>query len=227
MEVYWLSILGVLALCSLLVVLAIHSGSSKGFAGAWQDRWSRQTTIIGLYRIDRVHMNSVEALAPFVVPAALAMMVGVGAASLATLVWTHLAIRLLHLGIYLRGGNAAKGGSVRTILYVSGARVFVTGWAALNLPWRHTLVATVHDKGEEVAQLQAAIPTPIEAPEHAKEVRPLRPVGDDIRPCKLCCHPRAADLYMPQHLDCGGKRERKRNDPTLAFTITTHLARSA
>ncbi|MER9228947.1 hypothetical protein NKI39_25605 [Mesorhizobium sp. M0664] len=54
-------------------------------------------------------MNSVEALAPFIVPAVPAMMVGVGAATLAILVWTHVAIRLLHLGIYLRGGNAAKG----------------------------------------------------------------------------------------------------------------------
>lgn len=104
---------------------------------------------------------------------------------------------------------------------------FCDWMGSTQFTWRQTLVAKVHDKGEEVAQLQAAIPTPIRAPEHAQEVRPLRPVGDGIRPYKLCCHPRAADLYMPQHLDCGGKRERKRNDPTLAFTITTHLARSA
>jgi uncharacterized MAPEG superfamily protein len=82
-------------------------------------------------------MNSVEALAPFVVPAVLAMMIGVAPNTLAVLVWIHLAIRLLHLGIYLRGGNAAKGGSVRTILYVSGALVtlvlvVVTGWAAVT-----------------------------------------------------------------------------------------------
>ncbi|MER9547056.1 MAPEG family protein [Mesorhizobium sp. M0437] len=82
-------------------------------------------------------MNSVEALAPLVVASALAMMVGVEPAPLAILVWTHVAIRLLHLGVYLRGGNAAKGGSVRTILYVSGALVtfvliLVTGWAALK-----------------------------------------------------------------------------------------------
>ena len=57
-------------------------------------------------------MNSVEALAPFVVPAVLAMMVGVGPTTLATLVWVYLAIRLIHLVIYLRGGNAAKGGNV-------------------------------------------------------------------------------------------------------------------
>jgi uncharacterized MAPEG superfamily protein len=89
-----------------------------------------------LYRIDRVHMNSVEALAPFVVPAVLAMMVGVKPITLAVLVWLHVAIRLIHLAIYLRGGDAAKGGSVRTILYVSGALVtliliVVTGWAAI------------------------------------------------------------------------------------------------
>lgn len=90
-----------------------------------------------LYRIDRVHMNSVEALAPFVVPAVLAMMVGIGATTLAVLVWANVVIRLIHLVVYLRGGNAAKGGSVRTILYVSGALVtlvlvVVTGWAAIH-----------------------------------------------------------------------------------------------
>ncbi|WP_352929717.1 MAPEG family protein [Mesorhizobium sp. M1088] len=90
-----------------------------------------------LYRIDPVHMNSVEALAPPIAPAVLAMTVGVGAPTLATLVWAHLAIRLLHLGIYRHGGNAAKGDSLGTILYVSGALVtlvliLLTGWAALN-----------------------------------------------------------------------------------------------
>lgn len=64
------------------------------------------------------------------------MMVGVGPTTLAALVWVYIAIRLIHLVIYLRGGNAAKGGSVRTILYVSGALValiliVVTGWVAI------------------------------------------------------------------------------------------------
>ncbi len=35
----------------------------------------------------------------------------------------HVSIRLAHVVIYLRGGNAAKGGSIRTVLYVSGALV--------------------------------------------------------------------------------------------------------
>jgi uncharacterized MAPEG superfamily protein len=78
-----------------------------------------------LYRIDRVHLNMVEALPPFVVPALLAMMVGVSSVTLATLVWVYVVIRLIHVAVYLRGGKAAKGGSIRTILYVSGALVTV------------------------------------------------------------------------------------------------------
>ena len=136
MQVYWLSIVGVLALCLLSVLLAIYSGSSKGRLGVLSGPIVPGDDDNMLYRIDRVHMNSVEALAPFVVPALLAMMVGVDPATLAAIVWLHLAIRLVHLGVYIRGGNAAKGGSVRTILYVSGAvvtlvLVIVTGWAAI------------------------------------------------------------------------------------------------
>lgn len=125
MEAYTLSIIGVLALCLMSILLAIYSGSSKGRAGALSGPVLPADDGDLLYRIDRVHMNSVEALAPFVVPAVLAMMVGVGPATLAMLVWVYVVIRLIHLVIYLRGGNAAKGGSVRTILYVSGALVTV------------------------------------------------------------------------------------------------------
>ena len=136
MEVYTLSIVGVLTLCLLSVLLAIYSGSSKGFAGVLSGPIIPADDDNPLYRIDRAHMNSVEALAPFVVPALLAMMVGVGPTTLAVLVWVHVALRLVHLAVYLRGGKAAKGGSVRTILYVSGALatlvlIAVTGWAAI------------------------------------------------------------------------------------------------
>ncbi len=125
MAAYTLSIVGVLVLCLLSIVLAIHSGSSKGRAGALSGPVLPADDANLLYRIDRVHMNAVEALTPFVVPAVLAMMVGVGPATLATLVWVYVAIRLIHVAVYLRGGNAAKGGSIRTILYVSGALVTI------------------------------------------------------------------------------------------------------
>jgi uncharacterized MAPEG superfamily protein len=137
MEAYAISIIGVLALCLLSILLAFHSGSSKGRAGALSGPVLPADDDNLLYRIDRAHMNSVEALAPVVVPAVLAMMVGVGPTTLDVLVSVHVAIRLVHLVVYLRGGNAAKGGSVRTILYVSGALVTLiiialTGWAAID-----------------------------------------------------------------------------------------------
>lgn len=123
MAVYAFSIAGVLLLCLMSIVLAVYSGSSKGRAGALSGPVLPADDDNPLYRIDRVHMNAVEALTPFVVPAVLAMMVGVRPAVLAALVWVYTAIRLTHVAVYLRGGNAAKGGSIRTILYVAGALV--------------------------------------------------------------------------------------------------------
>ena len=125
MAAYSLSIVGVLALCFLSILLAVYSGSSKGRAGALSGPVLPADDDNPLYRIDRVHMNAVEALTPFVVPAVLAMLMGVRPATLATLVWIYIAIRLTHVAVYLRGGNAAKGGSIRTILYVSGALVTI------------------------------------------------------------------------------------------------------
>jgi uncharacterized MAPEG superfamily protein len=125
MAAYSLSIVGVLVLCLLLIVLAVYSGSSKGRAGALSGPVLPLDDDNLLYRIDRVHLNAVEALPPFVVPALLAMMVGIRPVTLATLVWIYVAIRLIHVAVYLRGGKAAKGGSIRTILYVSGALVTI------------------------------------------------------------------------------------------------------
>src|SRR3954468_19651249 len=125
MAAYSLSIVGVLVLCVLSIVLAIYSGFSKGRAGALSGPVLPLDDSNLLYRIDRVHLNTVEALPPFVVPVLLAMTVGVGPVTLATLVWVYVGIRLIPVAVYLRGGKAAKGGSIRTILYVSGALVTI------------------------------------------------------------------------------------------------------
>jgi uncharacterized MAPEG superfamily protein len=125
MAAYSLSIVGVLVLCVLSILLAVYSGSSKGRAGALSGPVLPLDDDNLLYRIDRVHMNAVEALPPFVVPSVLAMMVGVRPVTLTALVWAYVAIRLIHVAVYLRGGNAAKGGSIRTVLYVSGALVTI------------------------------------------------------------------------------------------------------
>ncbi|MBA2399566.1 MAG: MAPEG family protein [Bradyrhizobium sp.] len=125
MATYSHSIVGVLVLCLLSIVLAVYSGSSKGRAGALSGPVLPMDDDNLLYRIDRVHLNTVEALPPFVVAALLAMMVGVRPVTLATLIWVYVAVRLIHAAVYLRGGKAAKGGSIRTILYVSGALITV------------------------------------------------------------------------------------------------------
>lgn len=137
MAAYSLSIFGVLLLCLLSIVLAVYSGSSKGRAGALSGPVLPADDDNLLYRIDRVHMNTVEALTPFVVPAVVAMLVGVRPATLATLVWIYIAIRLTHVAVYLRGGNAAKGGSIRTVLYVSGALVTIVLIAVTTLAAIH------------------------------------------------------------------------------------------
>jgi len=137
MAAYSIGIVGVLVLCLLSILLAVYSGSSKGRARALSGPVLPADEDNLLYRIDRVHMNTVEALTPFVVPAVVAILVGVRPATLATLVWIYIAIRLTHVAVYLRGGNAAKGGSIRTVLYVSGALVTIVLIAV-------TTVAAIH-----------------------------------------------------------------------------------
>ncbi|HTN61727.1 MAG TPA: MAPEG family protein [Devosia sp.] len=137
MAAYSVSVIGILVTCLLSLLLALYSGRSKGAAGLLSGPVLDARDDNKLYRIDRVHMNSVEALAPFAVSAVLAMLVEVTPVLLAILVWLHVAIRLAHMVVYLRGGEAAKGGHLRTVLYVSSALVTIVlivaaGWAALT-----------------------------------------------------------------------------------------------
>ena len=137
MDQYAISIVGLLILCLISLLLASYSGMAKGKARALSGPVVPADDNNPLYRIDRVHMNSVEAIVPVAVPSVLAMLVGVAPALLAALVWLHLAIRLVHLVVYLRGGEPAKGGKLRTLLYVAGSLValvliLVTAWAALT-----------------------------------------------------------------------------------------------
>jgi uncharacterized MAPEG superfamily protein len=136
MEIYSFSIVGVLAVCLLSLGLAVYSGVSKGEAGLLAGPVPDARDDNPLYRIDRAHMNSVEAIGPFAVAAVLAMLVGVGATLLAVLVWLHVGIRLIHAVVYLRGGEPAKGGKLRTILYVLSAiatlvLILTTAWTAI------------------------------------------------------------------------------------------------
>lgn len=137
MAAYSVSIVGVLVLCLQSIVLAVYSGFSKGRAGALSGPVLPLDDDNLLDRIDRIHLNTVEALPPFAVPALLAMMVGIRPVTLAALVWVYVAIRFIHLAVYLRGGKAAKGGSLRTVLYVSGALVTIVLIAMTTLAVIH------------------------------------------------------------------------------------------
>jgi uncharacterized MAPEG superfamily protein len=121
MQSYSTAILGLLLLCLLPVILANIAGPLKGKSGliGGPVKDARDENL--LFRIDRAHGNSVESIPPFLVPAILAMLVGVDPQLLAGLAWTFLAIRAAYAIIYVRGGPLAKGGSLRTILHVLGS----------------------------------------------------------------------------------------------------------
>lgn len=121
MELYASSIIGISLLCLMSILLSVYSGVSKGQAGQIAGPVADARDDNRLYRIDRVHMNGVEALAAFAVATVLAMISGVSPGLLAWLVWAHVAFRLVHGAVYLRGGNAAKGGNLRTVLHVGGS----------------------------------------------------------------------------------------------------------
>jgi uncharacterized MAPEG superfamily protein len=121
MEAYSAGILGLLLICLLPLVLANIVGPFKGKEGLAGGPVADARDENFLFRLDRVHANTVESLLPFVAPAILAIMLGVGPGLLALLVWAFLAIRVAYSFVYLRGGALAKGGSLRTILHVLGS----------------------------------------------------------------------------------------------------------
>ncbi len=121
MEPHSASIIGLLVLCLIPAVLGGAAGPVKGKAGRIGGPVSDPGDENFIYRLDRAHMNGVENLAPFAVAAVLAMMVGLGAVYLAVLVWAQVVLRLSYSVVYLRGGAAAKGGNLRTVLFVLAA----------------------------------------------------------------------------------------------------------
>jgi uncharacterized MAPEG superfamily protein len=121
MQAYSASILGLLLICLLPLVFANTVGPFKGKAGAVGGPVADARDENFLFRLDRVHSNTVESLLPFVAPAILSIMLGVGPGLLAMLVWAFLAIRVAYSFVYLRGGALAKGGSLRTVLHVLGS----------------------------------------------------------------------------------------------------------
>ena len=121
MEAYSVGILGLLLICLLPLVLANIVGPFKGKEGLVGGPVADARDENFNFRLDRAHSNTVESTLPFVAPAILAIMLGVGPGLLAILVWAFLAIRVTYSIVYLQGGALAKGGSLRTILHVLGS----------------------------------------------------------------------------------------------------------
>jgi uncharacterized MAPEG superfamily protein len=121
MEAYSAGILGLLLICLLPLVLANIVGPFKGKAGLVGGPVGDARDENFLFRLDRAHSNTIESILPFVAPAILAIMLGVGPGMLAILVWVFLAIRVAYSIVYLRGGALGKGGSLRTLLHVLGS----------------------------------------------------------------------------------------------------------
>jgi uncharacterized MAPEG superfamily protein len=131
---YAASVIGLLVLGAVPVVMAGISGPAKAKAGVPSGPVADARDENRVYRIERVHMNAVETLPVFAVPAILAMLVGLNPVLLAVLVWLNVALRLVYTAVYLRGGPLAKGGSLRSVLFVAGSGA--TSVLALCVLWR-------------------------------------------------------------------------------------------
>lgn len=120
MDIYSWSIVGLVAAALIPLVLAGMVGPAKGKAqgigGPVQDARDENP----VFRLDRAHGNAVESVPPFLGLAVLAMLAGIGAGILALLVWAFAAVRVLHAVVYIRGGTPARGGNLRTFVYLAG-----------------------------------------------------------------------------------------------------------
>ncbi len=128
METYDLSILGLLLICLLPIILVNIVEPCKGTAGVIGGPVSDARDENFLFRLDRTHVNSVEAIPSFVAPAILAMMalmVGGGPGLLAFLVWAFLVVRAVYCVVYLRGGAPAKGGNLHVLGSLTASALIV------------------------------------------------------------------------------------------------------
>jgi uncharacterized MAPEG superfamily protein len=115
------SIVGLALICLVPVILANIVGPVKGKAQGVGGPVADARDDNPLFRLERTHGNSVEAVPVFVLSAILGMMAGIGVTLLGWLVWVFLAARLAYAVVYLRGGPLGRGGSLRTIIYLVGS----------------------------------------------------------------------------------------------------------
>ena len=87
-----------------------------------------------VFRSHRTHQNSLENIVQMIIPAFLAMFIGVGATSLAIVVWIYALARLAHMVLYYVIATE-KNPSPRSYFYMIGffANVYLLGMVAVAL----------------------------------------------------------------------------------------------
>ncbi len=98
------------------VAAAAHGKSRHAVPGKLDDDLSHESFV---FRSHRTFHNSLENLSVFVLPALLAVFVGVDAAMLAALVWTYALARLIHMVLYYMIATE-KNPSPRSYFFLAG-----------------------------------------------------------------------------------------------------------
>ncbi len=118
---YTSGILGLIALVIIILILGPLVAAKKAAAKVKPGSEPEGSYDDPIYRWHRAHLNAVEHLPGFAIPALLAMLIGVSATWVNGLIWGTVALRLIYSFVYLQNiGKPAQ--SVRSF-------VFVGGWA--------------------------------------------------------------------------------------------------
>ncbi|WP_137168084.1 MAPEG family protein [Salinimonas lutimaris] len=120
-DVYWWAITGLVIITLTvfiqgLVAAMSHAGKNGAVPGKMSDGLSHESFE---FRSHRTFHNSLENLSAFVIPAILAMFVGLNPATLAAIVWVYALVRIIHMVLYYSIATE-KNPSPRSYFYLAG-----------------------------------------------------------------------------------------------------------
>ena len=116
---YTSGILGLIALVIIILILGPVVSAKKAGAKVKPGSEPEGSYDDPIYRWHRAHLNAVEHLPVFAIPALLAMSIGVSATWVNGLIWGSVALRLVFTFVYVQNiGKPTQ--SVRTFTFVAG-----------------------------------------------------------------------------------------------------------
>ena len=120
-DIYWWAIAGLVVITLTvfiqgLVAAMSHASKSNAVPGKLADDLSHESFE---FRSHRTFHNSLENLSAFVIPAILAMFVGLNPATLAAIVWVYAVARILHMVLYYAIATE-KNPSPRSYFFLAG-----------------------------------------------------------------------------------------------------------